>query len=199
MGVFTDGDVRGLEIVYRPLSDLVPYVRNARTHTVAQIGKLEASLAKFGWTTPILVAGCDVLAGHARLAAALSMQRSGRLIARHSDLSVAPAIDLSALSKAERTAYIIADNKLAQDAGWDNKLLRLDIESLRLGGFDLSLTGFGALEIRTLLGVAGPAEAARLGDGMRYQVVVECDSEAHQAEVLKVLVAKGLKVRPLIL
>lgn len=206
MGIFADASaaaalapVRGLEIVYRPLADLVPYVNNARTHTAGQIAKLAASLARFGWTTPILIAGRDVLAGHARLAAALSMQRSGRPVARHSDPLLAPTIDLSGLSPAERKAYIIADNKLAQDAGWDNKLLRIDIESLRLGGFDLSLTGFGPLEIKTLLGVAGPAEGPRLSDGMRYQVVVECDGEAHQARVLTDLAASGLKVRPLIL
>lgn len=189
----------GLSIVYRPIGGLRPYASNPRTHTAKQIVQLQASLGRYGWTTPLIVAGDDLLAGHGRLAAALNMQAEGRPIARHKDLSMVPTVDLSALTLNERKAYIIADNKLAQEAGWDNNLLRNEMTALKLADFDLTLTGFHTKELGTLLGTTGPAEGPRLPAGMRYQVVIECEGESHQARLLTDLAAQGLAVRPLIL
>lgn len=142
---------RELSIAYRPLSSLKPYERNARTHSVSQIAKLKASLRAYGWTTPILVAGNDIIAGHARHQAATEMLRDHDPIAGNADPELCPCADLSHLSASERKAYIIADNRLAEDAGWDADLLRMEFADLSLGGFDLSLTGFDPLELSKII------------------------------------------------
>lgn len=140
-----------LAIVYRKLLSLQPYARNARTHSPEQIGKLRASLARYGWTNPILTAGDTVLAGHARLQAATEMARIGQSIARNPDPEMCPTVDLSHLSEVDRRAYILADNRLAEDAGWDRDLLRLEFADLSSAGLDMSITGFDLSEITDLL------------------------------------------------
>jgi len=129
----------------------VPYARNARTHTPIQLQKLRASLARFGWTTPMLTAGNAMIAGHARLAAAIAMRDAGEPIPNNPDPSRGPTIDLSHLSVADRRAYVVADNRLALDAGWDMELLRAEFDDLKLGGYDLAATGFDAGEIGDIL------------------------------------------------
>jgi DNA modification methylase len=124
-----------------PIAQLVPYARNARTHSETQVAQIAASIREFGWTNPILVDGqCGVIAGHGRLMAA-------RLLG----LTEVPTIELSHLTPAQRRAYVIADNKLALNAGWDDEMLRLELGDLRDEGFDLDLTGFDAVEIGRLL------------------------------------------------
>ena len=185
--------------MYRRLADLLPAARNARTHTPRQVRKIEASLVRFGWTTPILVAEGSILAGHARHQAACNLASRGVSIARNVDPQTAPTLDLSALSGPERLAYMIADNRLAEEAGWDNDLLRLDFSDLKLADFDLSLTVFTLPQVSNLFGVAGASEAARLSASLQYELVIACADEAHQAALLGELQARGLKVRPLIL
>ena len=120
---------------------LVPYARNARTHSDAQVAQLAASIREFGFTNPILVDGeRGIIAGHGRL-----------LAARKLGLAEVPVIELSHLTPAQRRAYVLADNKLALNAGWDDDLLRLELADLRSEGFDLGLTGFGLDEIGELL------------------------------------------------
>jgi ParB-like chromosome segregation protein Spo0J len=129
------------KIVMRPVGALVPYASNSRTHLPAQLEKLARSISEFGFTNPILVDGENgVIAGHARLAVA---QKLG--------LAEVPTIDLSWLTPAQRQAYIIADNRLAEDAGWDPEMLRLELGDLKELGFDLTLTGFGDIELGSLL------------------------------------------------
>jgi hypothetical protein len=188
-----------LEIIYRPLRDIVPYSRNARTHTAKQIAKIRASLAAFGWTNPMLVAGPDLLAGHARQMAAIAMAEAGEPIARNRDPWTAPTVDLSHLTPADRRAYIIADNRLALDAGWDRELLTLEMSELKMGGFDLSVVGFNAVELTTLFGTDNSSAMTELPDGMVFQVVVDCSGEEHQAELMEELQSRGLKCKPLIL
>ncbi len=123
------------------VSALIPYARNARTHSEAQVAQLAASIREFGFTNPILVDGeRGVIAGHGRL-----------LAARKLGLAEVPVIELAHLSPAQRRAYVLADNKLALNAGWDDDLLRLELADLRSEGFDLGLTGFGLDEIGGLL------------------------------------------------
>jgi DNA modification methylase len=110
----------------------VPYERNARTHSAEQVAQIVASIREFGFTNPILVDGADgILAGHGRLAAAKEM-----------GLAEVPVIVLDHLSAAQRKAYILADNQLALNAGWDMELLRFELGELGELGFDLSLLGF---------------------------------------------------------
>lgn len=124
-----------------PITALIPYARNARTHSDAQVAQLAASIREFGFTNPILVDGeRGIIAGHGRL-----------LAARKLGLAEVPVIELAHLSPAQRRAYVLADNKLALNAGWDDDLLRLELADLRSEGFDLGLTGFGLDEIGDLL------------------------------------------------
>jgi len=128
---------------YKKLSvaDLVPYARNSRTHSPQQVDKIAASIREFGFLNPIIVDGRNgIVAGHGRVLAA---QKLG--------LSELPVIDASHLSEAQKRAYVIADNRLALDAGWDNEMLKIELQDLEADGFDLSLTGFELDEIGDLL------------------------------------------------
>lgn len=130
-----------LRVEYRKIETLIPFARNPRTHSEAQIAKLASSIVEFGWTQPILVDGSNgIIAGHGRLAAA-----------RKLDLPEVPVIELGHLSPAQKRAYVIADNRLALDAGWDEELLSLELAELSEAGYDLSMTGFTNEEIEELL------------------------------------------------
>ncbi len=123
---------------------LVPYVNNPRTHSKEQIGKIAASMMKFGFVNPILVdASAEIIAGHGRLQAA-----------KHLGLERVPVIVLDHLTEEEKRAYVIADNKLALDAGWDDGLLKTELTALASLNFDLSVIGFSDEELADLLGDA---------------------------------------------
>jgi DNA modification methylase len=122
------------------IEKLIPYARNSRTHSDEQVAQIAASIKEFGWTNPILVDGeAGIIAGHGRLAAA-----------RKLGMKKIPVIELSHLSPTQKKALIIADNKLALNAGWDNDMLALEFEELEIEGFDLALTGFGDEERNAL-------------------------------------------------
>ena len=131
-----------LQIDYRPIESLTPFARNVRTHSAEQVARIAASIVEFGWTQPLLVDGANgLIAGHARLAAA-----------RKLEFTQVPVIELAHLTPTQKRAYLIADNRLALDADWDNELLSLELADLESAGFDLELTGFDDSEIRSLLG-----------------------------------------------
>ena len=122
------------------VADLVPYARNSRTHSDAQVAKLAASIKEFGFLNPIITDGDNgIVAGHGRVMAA---QKLG--------LETLPCIEAGHLTEAQKRAYIIADNRMALDAGWDDEMLRVEIGDLQEQGFDLSLTGFEVDEIDAL-------------------------------------------------
>jgi hypothetical protein len=126
-----------LQITYKPTADLIPYARNSRTHDDAQVAQIAASIKEFGWTNPILLDGSNgIIAGHGRVLAA---QKLGE--------TEVPTIELSHMDENQKRAYIIADNKLALNAGWDNEMLALEIADLKDAGYDLNLTGFSADEL----------------------------------------------------
>jgi ParB-like chromosome segregation protein Spo0J len=136
-----------------PLDRLRPYGRNPRTHSESQVAEIAASIVEFGWTNPVLAAADGtVIAGYGRLEAA-----------RRLGLDSVPVLVLDHLSEAQRRAYVIADNKLALNAGWDEELLAAELHALNGDGFDLALTGFGTDELDRLLapiddyGKEGPA------------------------------------------
>lgn len=150
-----------------PIAKLTPYARNARTHTDEQIAQLVASIKEWGWTNPVLVdeAG-GIIAGHARV---LASQRLS--------LTEVPVMVATNWTEAQKRAYVIADNKLASNAGWDMDLLRIEVADLQLSGFDTDLMGFSDLEIADLTadrnaGLTDPDEVpeppaepvSRLGD-----------------------------------
>lgn len=127
-------------IVSRKVEDLIPYARNSRTHSDAQVAQIAASVREFGWTNPVLVDGENgIIAGHGRI-----------LAARKLGMDEVPCIELAGLSDTQRRAYIIADNKLALNAGWDDELLAIEFAELADAGFDNLLTGFTQDEIDAL-------------------------------------------------
>ena len=142
------------KIEHWPTAKLLPYARNARTHSEEQVAQIAASIAEFGFTNPIL-AGSDgvIVAGHGRLAAA---QKLG--------LERVPVVVLDHLSQTQRRALVIADNKIAENAGWDEELLRLELEALQDEGFDLDLTGFDADALAELLADEEPQIDGRTED-----------------------------------
>lgn len=124
-----------LKIVYKPIAQLIPYARNSRTHNNAQVAQIASSIKEFGWTNPILLDGENgIIAGHGRVMA-------GRLLGE----TQVPTIELSHLTENQKKAYIIADNKLALNAEWDNELLKLELEAL--SNVEQALTGFTQDEI----------------------------------------------------
>ena len=130
-----------LQVVTWPVDRLIPYIRNARTHSAEQVAQIAASIAEFGWTSPIL-AGSDgiIIAGHARL-----------LAARKLGMTEVPVIVLDHLSEAQRRALVLADNKLALNAGWDAEMLRIELQDLAECGFDLDVVGFTDEELEVIL------------------------------------------------
>ncbi len=144
---------RKLRVQERPLDDLIPYASNARTHSEAQIAQIASSIREFGWTNPVLVDGDNgIIAGHGRV-----------LAARLLGMDKAPCIELADLSEAQRKAYVIADNKLALNAGWDEPLLGAELMGLDAMGFDCTLTGFEGAELEGLM--LGDVEGAPLAGG----------------------------------
>ena len=130
---------RSIELL--PIEGLIPYVNNSRTHSDEQVAQVAASIKEFGFTNPVLIDNDNmIIAGHGRIKAAMRL-----------GLTEAPCIRLAHLSEAQKKAYIIADNKLALNAGWDDELLRLELGQLGEDGFDLSLTGFDDDELSKLL------------------------------------------------
>jgi DNA modification methylase len=139
-----------LEIVERKIETLIPYARNSRTHSDAQVAEIAASIREFGWTTPVLVrADSSIIAGHARV-----------LAARKLGLKVVPCIELGHLTDAQARAYVIADNRLAENAGWDFEVLALEFDELAASGFSLETVGFD---------VAGQREVRKKANAARNQ------------------------------
>lgn len=124
------------------IDKLIPYINNARTHSKEQINKLRSSLREFGFINPVII-GRDygIIAGHGRVMAA-----------REEGISEVPCVFVDHLTEAQKKAYIIADNRMALDAGWDEELLKVEIEALQAEAFDISLTGFGDDELSDLFG-----------------------------------------------
>lgn len=126
-----------MKITSMKMARLIPYARNSRTHSPEQVAQIMASIREFGWTNPVLIdEHGGVIAGHGRIMAA-----------RELGMDEVPSIVLTGLTDAQKRAYIIADNKLALNAGWDDAMLRLELEALRSLDFELELTGFSMEDI----------------------------------------------------
>ncbi len=132
------------EIEILPTASLVPYARNARTHSDAQVAQIAGSMREFGWTNPVLIDGQGgIIAGHGRVLAAMKL-----------GITEAPCIRLGHMTDTQRRAYVLADNKLAINGGWDLETLALEVSDLVGAGFDMSVTGFGLEEVEAYLAQA---------------------------------------------
>lgn len=144
-----------LSIEYKRVDDLIPYVNNSRTHSDEQVTQVAASIKEFGFTNPILIdENNGIIAGHGRLMAAKKLK-----------LEQVPTITLEGLTDAQRKAYVIADNKLALNAGWDLELLKIEIDELKALDFDIDLLGFNDDELADLI-----PEIETLADGKEDEV-----------------------------
>ena len=142
------------KIEHWPLARLLPYARNARTHSDEQVAQIAASIVEFGFTNPCLVGADGVLvAGHGRLAAA-----------RKLGLETVPVVVLDHLSPTQRRALVLADNRIAENAGWDDAMLRTELEALQADGFDLDLTGFDPDALAELLAGEETDQAGEVDD-----------------------------------
>jgi hypothetical protein len=130
----------------RPVAELVPYARNARTHDEAQVAQIAASIREWGWTIPILIdeAGM-IIAGHGRVLAAYKL-----------GLEDVPTMTAVGWTESQKRAYVIADNKLALNAGWDDELLKVELDALADAGFNLDLVGFDEAELSELFNPDDP-------------------------------------------
>lgn len=130
-----------LNVKYRKVEDLIPYVNNSRKHSDEQVAQISASIKEFGWTNPILIDGTNsIIAGHGRLMAARKLK-----------MEEVPTIELDHLTDTQRKALVIADNKLALNADWDNTLLTIELDELLKDGFALDILGFNEQEIKTIM------------------------------------------------
>jgi ParB-like chromosome segregation protein Spo0J len=169
-----------MKIEQLPTADLIPYARNTRTHSPEQVAQIAGSIREFGFTNPVLIDGENgIIAGHGRVMAASKL-----------GLAKVPCIRLAHLTDTQKRAYIIADNKLALNAGWDEEMLGLELADLREADFDLGLLGFsendlGAFDIEE-------AEMPTLADGDKQpfqQMTFTVHDE--QAEDVQAAIAKA--------
>ena len=148
-----------LEIAYIATTDLIPYANNPRTHSEQQVSQVASSIKEFGFNNPILIDEHNgIIAGHGRLAAAQKL-----------DLKLVPTITLAGLSEAQRKAYVIADNKLTENGGWDVDALRVEIERLSELDFDIELTGMDANSIKEILDIEVDLPELFTGDKEPFQ------------------------------
>lgn len=136
------------QVISVAVDALIPYTRNSRTHSDGQVAQIAASIREFGFTNPVLIdAQGSIIAGHGRVLAARKLQ-----------LAEVPCLRLSHLTETQKRAYIIADNKLALNAGWDDELLKLELVDLHGADFDMGLLGFDANELAIKMGLGADFE-----------------------------------------
>lgn len=177
------------KLVNLPVDELAPYDKNARTHSRAQIKQIVASIKEFGFTSPILIdENKMILAGHGRYAAAKEM-----------GLEVVPCIMLEHLTPEQKRAYVIADNRIAENAGWNRELLALELTELDIADFDLGVIGFSDKELEKLLpGLTSISESMPelpTGDKSEYQQMTFTLHNT-QVELVKAALAAAKKIKP---
>ena len=184
------------QIILQSVEALIPYARNSRTHSDEQVAQIAASIREFGFTNPVLVDnGGGIVAGHGRVMAA-----------RQLGMAEVPTVNVGWLNEQQRRAYVIADNQLALNAGWDDEALAAELSALDDSGFDVGLVGFSDADMERLLGLTDSNEtggqAGNSDTGINYQekfaVLVHCKNEDHQAQVYESLTAAGYVCKVLV-
>lgn len=168
---------------------LIPFAKNSRTHSPEQVAQIAASIKEWGFTSPILVDETgSILAGHGRLAAS-----------RKLGLETVPVMVAEGWTDAQKRAYVIADNKLALNAGWDMDLLKLEISELGDQNFDLELLGFDEIELATLFDENPEEDEEKDLKEESYNevfnIIIECKDEAEQEKIFNRLDSEGYKCR----
>ena len=179
-----------MEIVYKKINELKPYENNSRTHDESQIKQICESIKEYGWTNPVLIDEKGmIIAGHGRVEGAKKL-----------DIKEVPCIVLSGLTEAQKKAYVIADNKMELNAGRNEELLKLELESLKELDFNLELTGFEEKELNSIL--EEEKEREDLSDNYfeKYEVIIiKCIDEMSMQETYEKLVSEGYECKLLTL
>lgn len=178
--------------IEKNIEDLLPYINNSRTHSPEQVNQIASSIKEFGFTNPVLIDEKNsVIAGHGRLLASKKL-----------NLKKIPCIILTGLSQAQKKAYVIADNKLALNAGWDDAMLAYEIEHLKELDFNVDFLGFNADEINSIANAHSKDSDLKDADlkdfdlnDKIFEVIIECDSENEQAQAYQTINDLGLKCR----
>ena len=158
-----------LEITYRNIDDLIPYINNTRTHSEEQVNQIASSIKEFGFTNPVLIdEQGGLIAGHGRVMGAKKL-----------GLKEVPTICLSDLTEAQKKAYIIADNKIALNAGWDEELLKLEIEALQDMDFDYSDLGFDFdfEDNDWETDITIPEKISNGEQSEKFEIIIKCEDE----------------------
>jgi len=169
-------------ITYKKIDDLIPYARNSRTHSEEQINQLASLIKEFGFRGAILVDGENgIIAGHGRV---LACKKLG--------ITDIPTVDGSDMSEPQRKAYVIADNKIALNAGWDYEMLNLEFDELKENGFDIELLAFDDKELKLFEeSDSDEIDSAVEDDGSKNMLVIECVSEREAEKTIGELKERG--------
>jgi len=175
-----------MQIQQLKVEDLIPYVNNSRKHSDEQVAQIAASIKEFGWTNPILIDGeKGIIAGHGRLMAA-----------RKLEMSEVPVIELNHLTHTQKKALIIADNKLALNADWEQELLKIEIQALSDDDFDITLLGFDEIELGKMFDEMNEEDNIKSQNYNEvFNIIVECEDEAEQEKIFNRLNTEGYKCR----
>ena len=175
-----------MQVQQYKVEDLIPYANNSRTHSDAQVAQIAASIKEFGWTNPILVDGKKgIIAGHGRL-----------LAARKLEMSEVPVIELNHLTPTQKKALIIADNKLALNADWEQELLKIEIQALSDDDFDITLLGFDEIELGKMFDEMDEEDDIKAQNYNEvFNIIVECADESEQEKIFNRLNTEGDKCR----
>jgi ParB-like chromosome segregation protein Spo0J len=172
-------------IEHVPTADLIPYARNARTHSETQVAQIAGSIQEFGFCNPVLIdADNGIIAGHGRVLAAQRLK-----------LESVPCLRLSHLTDAQKRAYVLADNRIALSSGWDEEMLANELSDLHADEFDMSLLGFDADELAKLLefetGEPPEPDVPESNYSEQFGVIVVCETEAAQESTFNALQSQG--------
>jgi len=175
-----------MQVQQLKVEDLIPYVNNSRKHSDEQVAQIAASIKEFGWTNPILIDGeKGIIAGHGRLMAA-----------RKLEMSEVPVIELNHLTPTQKKALIIADNKLALNADWEQELLKIEIQALSDDDFDITLLGFDEIELGKMFDEMDEEDDIKSQNYNEvFNIIVECEDEAEQEKIFNRLNTEGYKCR----
>jgi ParB-like chromosome segregation protein Spo0J len=153
-----------MQLTYISTRELIPYAKNSRTHSAEQVAQIAASIKEFGFVNPVLIDGkSGIIAGHGRVMAAQKLK-----------LATIPCIILDHLTETQKRAYVIADNKLALNAGWDHAMLSAELTDLREIDFDLGLLGFDGDEIESILNPVEPEQPEPSEQESEEKEPIEC-------------------------
>jgi ParB-like chromosome segregation protein Spo0J len=167
------------------IDKIIPYARNSRTHSDEQVAQIAASIKEFGFTNPVLIdKDGGIIAGHGRV-----------LAARKLGLKEVPCIRLGHLTETQKKAYVIADNKLALNAGWDVDLLCIEIKELALENFSLTTLGFDNQELAKMFDEESEKPLIEETYSQVFNVIVECKDEQEQEKIFNRLDSEGYKCR----